>query len=383
MTQSDLTGRVAHAPGVSPATSPAAPPASPPSTAATETNPPGTRATPPSRPRVVLLATGGTIAGAAASATEVSGYAIGDLGADALLAAVPQIGEIADVHAEQLFNIDSKDATPAHWATLATRTAHWLADPTVDGLVITHGTDTMEETATLLDLVLPAGKPVIMTGAMRPATALSADGPMNLYDAVQAASAPSCRGHGVLLCMGEQLHAGFGLRKQYTGRLEAFTAPDGPSGVTRPAIRLFRPPRGEGAPRLRLDWKRPLPRVDVIYAGAGTTPELAEAAVACGARALIVVLPGCGSLATSWETTLAAIVGRGIPVVRASRCGDGDVLPRASDADTGAWPSGVLSPAAARITLILALAATEIEPTLDVEAFFDRAARAFRDNTDT
>jgi len=327
-------------------------------------------------PRIALITTGGTIAGAATTATAISGYAVGGLGADTLLAAVPQISEIATISTDQPFNIDSKDTTPAHWQQLAQRVQAMVDDPDITGVVITHGTDTMEETATFLDLVVNTDKPVVMTGAMRPATALSADGPMNLFDAVRTAAHPDSAGRGILFSFGESLYRGFGLRKLYSDRLHAFDGIGGPIGRTRPEIRYFHP-RLKHGPSYPLPAHTPLPRVDIVHAAAGSKPDVMQAAVAAKAAGIVLVLPGSGSMAESWEEAVSNTVLHGIPVIRASRCGLGDVNHGALDTRTGTWPSGLLSPAAARVALMVGLA-SRLTPGFDLKAFMHAAAMDLR-----
>lgn len=326
---------------------------------------------------IALITTGGTIAGAATSATAISGYAVGGLGADALLAAVPQIGEIATIITDQPFNIDSKDTTPAHWQQLAQRVQAMADAPDITGVVISHGTDTMEETATFLDLVVNTDKPVVMTGAMRPATALSADGPMNLFDAVRTAIHPHSAGRGILFSFGESLFRGFGLRKLHSDRLDAFDGIGGPIGRTRPTIHYYHP-RFKAGPSCALPARTPLPRVDIIHTGAGSTPDLMHAAVAAKASGIVLALPGSGSMAESWEEAVRDTVAQGIPVVRASRCGLGGVHHGALDTRTGTWPSGVLSPAAARVTLMVGLATRQTAHGFDLKAFMLAAATNLR-----
>lgn len=329
-------------------------------------------------PEIRLIATGGTIAGSAASATAVSGYAVGGVGADALLAAVPQIGALARVHAEQPFNIDSKNMTPAHWLQLLVRARAAVEDPGVDAVVMTHGTDTMEETATWLDLMLDSEKPVVMTGAMRPSTALSADGPMNLYDAVRTAVCPDSAGRGVLVCFGERIYRGLGVRKKHTGHLDAFAGVGGAIGHTRPDIGYFMAPAGRRLPAPRLNIDAALPRVDVLYAAAGSPPDLLHASFASGVRGIVLALPGGGNAADAWIDDIAAIVNLGVPVLRASRCSDGDVSRGALDERIGTRPAGHLSPASARVALTIALAARDADPAFDLDAFLDAAATRWR-----
>ena len=329
-----------------------------------------------SRPTIALVATGGTIAGRSASAVDTSGYVAGSIPATELLDAVPQIATIAQIRSEQLCNIDSKDMAPQIWLRLAHRMRVLLADPHIDGVVITHGTDTMEETATFLDLVHDSVKPVVLTGSMRPATALAADGPMNLFDAVATAAAAGSMARGVMLVFAESIFPARGLRKNHSSRLDAFSATGAPLGRTRPHVHYYHPAgnRPEAVTLPAPDTH--LPRIDIVYVAAGSTPVLAEAAVADGARGLVLALPGNGSVPDAWIEAIAHTVADGVPVVRASRCGEGTVSARALDRQIGCWPAGVLSPAAARVALMLGLSAQGAHGRVDLADFVARAGSA-------
>lgn len=309
------------------------------------------------RPTIALLATGGTIAGSAAVATDTSGYIAATLGADALLAAVPEVGSIAQVRPQQVYSIDSKDISAEHWLRLAHSVQDALDDANVDGVVITHGTDTLEETAVFLDLTLECHhKPVILTGAMRPATALSADGPMNLYDAVCTAAHPDTAGRRVLVCFNRTLFRGTAAHKQHTYSLDAFGAGEaGPVGHTNP-VRYYAPPSTqEQAVWAIPDTATLLPRVDILYVGAGMCAGLLEHTVRNGTRGVILVLPGNGSLPEQWRAPVSQAVAAGVRIVRASRCSNGSVSPLDTDQQCGTFPAGALTPAAARVMLMLEL----------------------------
>ena len=312
-------------------------------------------------PTLALIATGGTIAGAAASATDTTGYTAGALGADALLAAVPQLTAVARIRAEQPFSLDSKDMAPTHWLALGRRAQALLDDPAIDGIVITHGTDTLEETAAFLALTLASAKPVVLTAAMRPATALSADGPMNLYSAACVAAHPDSAGRGTLVSFGDAIHPALGVRKRETHRLDAFGgASAGAIGRTDP-LRYFAPPPVRTRPPIPLHpGLDELPRVDVLYIGAGTPPGLIDLMIADGARGLILALPGNGSVPAAWDAPIADAVARGIPVIRASRVGIGPVGRKALDERLGTHPAGELPASQARVALMLALACGDV-----------------------
>ena len=171
---------------------------------------------------VTILATGGTIAGSGASSTTTVGYTAATVGVDGLIKAVPELSKVAQVKGEQVFQIASENMSNEHWLTLAKRVNVLLAQPDVDGIVITHGTDTLEETAYFLDLVVKSNKPVVLVGAMRPGTALSADGPINLYNAVLLAANPDAAGKGVLVAMADQIHSARDVSKTNTSTPDSF-----------------------------------------------------------------------------------------------------------------------------------------------------------------
>ena len=306
-------------------------------------------------PLVVILATGGTIAGTAASSTDTTGYRAGALGADALVAAVPALAEHR-LESESVAAIDSKNMDAATWQRLAQRVAHHVARPEVAGVVITHGTDTLEETAWFLHRVLAPAKPVLLTAAMRPASAVSADGPANLLDAVTLAGAPGARGVG--LVFGGAVWGALGLRKIHTLQTSAFAGSDcGPvARLEGGVLRRFRDwPDGEALGLARIAaaadaW----PRVEIVLNHAGADGGLVDAAVAAGARGIVVAGTGHGTVSDRLEAALARARAAGVRVRRASRCAFGPVLPH-DDGDTEA--SGELSAVQARVELQLSLLA--------------------------
>lgn len=312
-----------------------------------------------SLPRIALLTTGGTIAGSSDATSGPGEYTAGALAGETLLDAVSGILERADIRVEPCLAIDSKNMTPDDWTHIANDARAILERADIDGLVIAHGTDTLEETALYLELVLPAAKPVVLTGAMRPADAISADGPANLLDAVRVAIDPSASGRSALVVFHEQILPARGLRKSHALQLGAFSATDGPVGATRPEIRFFRSP----APRAEaLPWPdAPLPRIDILSVSAGTTPEWLEAVTRFGARGLVLSLPGNGSVPDVWHDPIRQLTRSGLPVIRASRCHAGFIGPRGLDLELGTFPAGRLSPAQARVALMLALAGGDAE----------------------
>lgn len=336
-----------------PAASPtpgAAPPASPPAAAR--------------RPVVVVLATGGTIAGTAASASQTVGYTVAKLGVETLLSAVPQLGELADVRGEQLFQIASESITTRHLLLLARRVGELVADPGVSGVVITHGTDTLEESAYFLDLVVHSDTPVVLVGAMRPATALSADGPMNLYNAVAVAASPEARGMGVLVCLNDEVHGAREVTKVATSTLDAFRTPAlGALGwVQSGRVWLYREPARRHTTRseLGVSGLEELPRVEIVLAHGGMTPESVEALAGPGVRGVVWAGTGNGSVPELVRPVLRAIRARGVVIVRSSRTGSGIVARNGeiSDDEYDLVAGDNLTPQKARILLMLALLRT-------------------------
>jgi L-asparaginase len=304
---------------------------------------------------VVILGTGGTIAGTAASAASHVGYRAGVLTAADLLAAIPALQGQA-LETETVAKLDSCDMDHTTWAALAARAAFHLAREEVAGVVVTHGTDTLEETAYFLHRTLDAHKPVVMTAAMRPATALSPDGPQNLFDAVTLAREPGAR--GVLAVLGGCVFRAADLRKVHGYRVDAFDAGDGGhlALLEDGQLRRFRPweqTEPAGAALLALpptDW----PRVDVLMSHAGARGELLDAAVASGARGVVIAGTGNGSVHASLLQAARRAVAAGVPVWRASRCQLGGVVGAPEDALQSA---GTLTAVQARIELMLTLAA--------------------------
>lgn len=311
-----------------------------------------------SRPRVLVLATGGTIAGSAASLEDVTGYRSGVIGIDELLSAVPGLGAFADVHGEQLCNIDSKDMTDEILMRLAARVNEIFADDEADGVVITHGTDTMEETAFYLSLTVNAEKPVVLTGAMLPATARNADGPWNLLDAVRVAARPESADKGVLVVMNGKIFAAKEVTKIHTTRIDAFASPDsGPLGHVDGNGVVFE--RTPNLPRLHFPAESSPPRVDILYGHEGDDGALVEAALRAGAKGIVYAGMGNGNIPDKAEKALAKASEKGIVVVRASRSNSGPVLPADSSyTAAGFIDSGVLNPQKARVLLRLALIQT-------------------------
>ena len=309
---------------------------------------------------IVILATGGTIAGAAASGTQL-GYKSGAVTIDAMLAAVPDIGKLANVKGEQISNVGSQDMSFEIMLKLAKRINELARRSDVDGIVITHGTDTMEETAYFLNLTVKTSKPVVMVGSMRPSTAVSADGPLNLYNAMAVAADPNATGRGVLVVMNDQIHAAHSLTKTSTTAVETFMSPiRGVVGLTSYGKNeFFNTPTWPHTTKSEFDIANvnALPRVDVILAYADMSPSLLEASVAAGAKGIVIAGVGNGNMNKASADAAAAAVKKGVKVVRSSRVPTGIVGRNVelNDDDLGFVASYELNPQKARILLTLAL----------------------------
>ena len=309
---------------------------------------------------IVILATGGTIAGAAATGTQ-SGYTSGAVTIDAMLAAVPGIDKIATVKGEQVSNVGSQDMSFEILLKLAKRINELAQDPNVHGIVITHGTDTMEESAYFLNLTVKTTKPVVMVGSMRPSTAVSADGPLNLYNAVAVAGDPSASGRGVLVVMNDQIHAAHSLTKTSTTAVGTFLSPlRGLVGIASYGKNEFyNTPIWKHTTRSEFDISNvtTLPRVDVIFASADSSPDLIDAAVANGAKGIVIAGVGNGNMNRASVEAAEKAADKGVTVVRSSRVPTGVVGRNVelNDDDLGFVASYDLNPQKARILLTLAL----------------------------
>ena len=271
---------------------------------------------------VVILATGGTIAGAAASGTQAA-YKSGAVTIDAMIAAVPGIGDLATIKGEQISNVGSQDMTMDIMLKLANRINELARSNDVDGIVVTHGTDTMEETAFFLNLTVKTDKPVVMVGSMRPSTAVSADGPLNLYNAVGVAADPNARGRGVLVVMNDWIHAAHSLTKTSTTAIQTFMSPlRGLVGVANYGKNdFYSSPTWKHTTQTECDVSKvtSLPRVDIIFASADSSPDLIDAAAANGAKGIVIAGVGNGNMNKASLTAAANAVQKGVVVVRSSR----------------------------------------------------------------
>jgi L-asparaginase len=311
-------------------------------------------------PNVIILATGGTIAGAGTSATG-SAYTSGQVKIEAMIDAVPNIRSLANLSGEQLANVGSQDMSVEVWLKLANRINELLAKDDVDGIVITHGTDTQEETAYFLNLVVKSDKPVVLTGSMRPSTALSADGPLNMFNAVAVAADPAAKGYGVMVVMNDEIHAAHDVKKMISTPVQTFESPqEGMIGtVIFGEIIWFHKPHGRHTTNseFSVDGLKSLPRVDIVYMCADASPDLIDLMVKAGAKGIVIAGVGDGNMNAGTLEAAKRATAKGIPVVRATRVPIGAVLINGEvvDPDYGTVSSDELNPQKARILLMLAL----------------------------
>jgi len=315
------------------------------------------------KPKIVVLATGGTIAGAQAS-TKEAGYKSGTFKVEDLIKAVPQLMDLADLTGEQIVNIGSQNMNNEVWLKLAKRVNAVLKQKDVGGVVITHGTDTMEETAYFLNLVVKSDKPVVMVGSMRPATAISADGPANLYNAVAVAIHPDAMGRGVLVVLNDEIHYAREIEKQNSTQLDTFKSPNrGRAGVVNTgAVHFFNKPAmpHTTASEFSVEGVDTLPRVEIIYSYANLGRDFIDCAVEKGAKGLVLAGVGDGNSTDPALAALGDAVKKGVVVVRSSRTGSGLVVRNVEidDDKMGTVAAMELNPQKARVLLMLVLIKT-------------------------
>lgn len=313
-------------------------------------------------PRVVVLGTGGTIAGSNTSSTQYAGYRAAVAGVDELLTAIPPLKQVALLESEQVAQVASQNLGSATLLHLARRVNFWLDQTDCTGLVVTVGTNTLEETAYFLNLVVKSRKTVVVTGAMRPSTSLSADGPMNLYCAVVAAASPQTAGLGVLVVMNDQIIAARDVHKMDTMTVDSFRAPVfGILGwVFDSQVRLYKRPARRHTFESEFDSGpfSELPRVDIVVGHQDDSGAAVSALVANGAMGLVVGGAGTASLSDAMAKAVLNATRNGVAVVRVPRTATGIVIRNMEFDDElhGTIAGDTLSPAKARVLLALALA---------------------------
>jgi len=324
-------------------------------------------------PRVKILAMGGTIAGVASLSTETTDYKPGVLDINSIIGSVPGLDKIANISGEQVANINSSHITNDLMIKLANRINRLFLQEGVDGIVVTHGTDTLEETAYFLNLTVKSDRPVILVGSMRPATAISADGPLNLYNAVALASQKNSRGRGVLVILNERIHGARDVTKTNTTNVDTFRSPElGCLGYVldgRSAFYQATTKRHTAATEFDVGGLTSLPRVDIIYGHGNGSRELVDCAIKAGARGIVHAGSGNGSIFPAEKEALIEGGKKGVVTVRASRVGSG-IVTHAKEYDRyGFVTSDNLNPQKARILLMLAL--TRTKDPKEIQRMFD------------
>ena len=327
----------------------------------------------PEKKNVVVLATGGTIAGAGASVANSATYQAAKVPVDKLIAGVPELAGVANVRGEQVFQIASESFTNERLITLGKRVAVLAKDPAVDGIVITHGTDTLEETSFFLNVVVHTDKPIVVVGSMRPGTAMSADGMLNLYDAVVLASDKDARGKGVLVMMNDDILSGRDASKRINIKTNAFGSQWGALGsVVEGRTYWFRAPVKRQTMTSEFDIEKidTLPTVSIIYGSGDMGTALVEAAAKAGAKAIIHAGTGNGSVPDYGVEPLRKLRAQGLQIIRAARVPDGFVLRNAEQPDDKYdWVvAHDLNPQKAKILAALALTVTS--DTKEIQRIF-------------
>jgi glutamin-(asparagin-)ase len=324
-------------------------------------------------PNLVLIGTGGTIAGAGSSRTNSAAYKSAVLGVDEVIGAVPQIHRIARIKGEQIFQIGSQSFNNGHLLQLGRRVSQLLKSDEVDGVVILHGTDTIEETSYFLTLTLKSGKPTVLVGSMRPATALSADGPLNLYNAVLVAASAEAAGKGTLVVMNDEIHSARDLTKSNTVKVEALKSLYGPLGmVVEGEVRFYRAPTRPHTLQsdFDIDQIHSLPDVSIVYSYGNMNRLPYDSYVAAGTRAIIHAGFGNGNIPDYLDSALKEVRAKGVFIVRATRTGSGAVVRNAeiNDDENGYIVVDDQNPAKAR--LLMALALTKTTDVRDLQKIF-------------
>ena len=318
-------------------------------------------------PLVWVLSTGGTIAGTGASSTSLSEYKSGTILGEELVNAVPEIKQYANVKVEQVINVGSPDVTLEDWVKLANRINNIFAeDPKVSGVVLTHGTNTLEETAYFLNLTVKHVRPVVVVGAMRPATAISADGPLNLLNAVRVALAPEAHGKGTLVVMNDEINAARDVTKTNTYRVETFRSPElGYLGyVDADRVSFYRASTKRHTVNSEFDVSKvkEFPKVDIVYSYIEPSVTMIQALHSIGVKGIVFAATGAGGLSKfekeAVKTILSSPPGPKPVFVRSTRTGNGRVISRKEYDELGYIAADTLNPQKSRILLMLALTRT-------------------------
>ncbi len=329
------------------------------------------------QPNIAVLATGGTIASRGADSLALTDYGhstgMTPVGIQALIDAVPEIEKFAHISGEQVINVGSSKLSLGNCLTLAKRINEIFASKDIDGIVVTHGTDTLEETAYFLNLVIKSEKPVVLVGSMRPSTGLSADGPLNLVNAVALAASPEAKDKGVMVCMNNQISSAFGVTKTNTANVSAFQCPDtGYLGYIQNSRPFFvSMPLKKHTYQTEFDVSdlRALPRVDVNYTTLGSDGLFIDAAVAANAQGIVNAGVGHANMPEATMKSLKEARQKGLAIVVGSRVGSGLVAPTEQFLQAGFVAAKMHNVQKARILLMLAL--TKTNDVREIQRMFD------------
>jgi L-asparaginase len=311
-------------------------------------------------PRIIILATGGTIAGSGAAADR-AGYTAGKIPIEDLIGGIPSINKVAKISGEQIASVGSQDISVEIWEKLNARINEIFAKNEADGVVITHGTDTQEETGYFLNLTIRSDKPVVITGSMRPATAISADGPKNLYDAITVAASPLSKGRGVLVSFNESIFDGRDVVKISTTKVNAFASPNlGPLGQVYDGKVVYYLNSLRKANRntpFDIQNQKKLPRVEIVYMYADASPDIIDFLISKKVDGIVIGGVGNGNFNKAYTAAIKRAVAAGIVVCRSTRCASGRVVleDEIDDNALGTIVSDDLIPQKARVLLMLGL----------------------------
>ncbi|GAB1191943.1 hypothetical protein APSETT444_001127 [Aspergillus pseudonomiae] len=323
-------------------------------------------------PNVTIFATGGTIAGSSADNTATTGYKAGAIGIQTLIDAVPEMLNVANVAGVQVANVGSPDITSSILLHLSKQINEVVCnDPTMAGAVVTHGTDTLEESAFFLDATVNCRKPVVIVGAMRPSTAISADGPLNLLQSVTVATSPKARDRGALIVMNDRIVSAFYASKTNANTIDTFKAIEmGNLGevVSNKPYFFYPPVQPTGKTEIDIRNITAIPRVDILYSYEDMHNDTLYSAIQNGAKGIVIAGSGSGSVSTPFSAAIEDITSKhDIPIVASTRTGNGEVP---SSAESSQIASGYLNPAKTRILLGLLLA--EGKSMEEMRAVFER-----------
>lgn len=322
----------------------------------------------------MILATGGTIAGKVESQISTTGYTAGVVGVEELIKAVPEIQNLAQIQSKQIANIDSSNMNDKLWLKLA-REIHKLLKQNTDGVVITHGTDTMEETAYFLNLTLKSDKAVVLVGAMRPSTAMSADGPKNLYNALALAANKDAKAKGVMVVMNDKILSARGVVKTHTLNIDAFSSPDfGALGYVIDGNCHFYNEISKLHTKqtpFNVDKFKTLPKVDILYTYSNDGNAVAAKALfKSGTQGLVIAGSGAGNIHENQKSVLRELLKQGLKIVVSSRITEGQVALSQEDLELGFISALDLNPQKARVLLMLAL--TQTRDNRKIKEYFEK-----------